>query len=389
MKREFHMATPEEIKDLQVVDVYFPRSVEILKAAGIRRQVVAEVTASSFPDDYRWAVLAGVDELANLMAGADCRVHAMPEGTVFRLGEPVVRLEGEYTAFAEYETAMLGLLCQASGVATKAARCRLAAGDRQLISFGARRMHPGLAPMIDRSAYVGGCDGVAVVLSARLLGLEPVGTMPHALILTVGDPPVAFQLFHRYVPADVPRVCLVDTLYDEKTEAVRAAESLGQALAAVRLDTPSSRRGDMREILAEVRWELDARGRSDVGLFLSGGVDEQEILRTRDLVVGYGVGTSIASAPVINFALDIVEVDGKPFAKRGKRGGAKQVFRCLQCQTGRVQLVGQPAPACPQCGEEMPPLLVPLIDAGRLVGSLPPPEDIRARVLKQLARLTL
>ena len=96
-------------------------------------------------------------------------------------------LVGNYLDFGVLETALLGLLCQATGIATAAARCRLAAGGRPVYSFGARRMHPTIAPMIERAAYVGGCDGVAAVKSGELLGVAPVGTMAHSLILILGE----------------------------------------------------------------------------------------------------------------------------------------------------------------------------------------------------------
>src|SRR5262249_58206179 len=85
----------------------------------------------------------------------------MDEGTLFGPYQPVLTLEGTYVEWARYETALLGLICQASGVATKAARCKKAAVERQVISFGARRMHPTIAPMIVRNAFIGGSHGVA------------------------------------------------------------------------------------------------------------------------------------------------------------------------------------------------------------------------------------
>src|SRR5436190_1151227 len=85
------------------------------------------------------------------------------------------------TSFGVLETALLGLLCQASGVATVAARCKIAAEGRPVFSFGARRMHPAISPMVERSAYIGGCDGVASVKSAEVIGIQPVGTMAHAV----------------------------------------------------------------------------------------------------------------------------------------------------------------------------------------------------------------
>ena len=105
------------------------------------------------------------------------------------------------------------------------------------------------------------------------------------------------------------------------------AEALGKELFAVRLDTPSSRRGDLYRIVEEVRWELNLRGFDHVKIVASGGIDEYEILHLNPVVDSYGVGTSIANAPVLNFALDIVEIDGRPMAKRGKWSGAKDVLR--------------------------------------------------------------
>src|SRR6185436_19119017 len=187
-------------------------------------------------------------------------VSAMDEGLVFEPYQPVLRIEGTYVDWAKYETALLGLLCQASGIATKAARCKKAAGERQVISFGARRMHPSLAPMIERNAFIGGCDGVAVTKAAELIDADPMGTIPHALVLMVGDTVEALKAFHEVIEPKVRRVALIDTLQDEKFEAIRVAEALGKDLFAVRLDTPSSRRGDLYRIIEEVRWELNLRG---------------------------------------------------------------------------------------------------------------------------------
>ncbi|MCX8052422.1 MAG: nicotinate phosphoribosyltransferase, partial [Armatimonadetes bacterium] len=256
-------ATKEEIAYGKTTDIYFERTVRILKALDIHKVVTADVKAAFVPppindrptDDGKrgWAVAVGIHDSLALLEGLKVDVDAVEEGTIFGPGEPVMQITGDYLEFAALETAILGYLCQQSGVATKAARCRKAAGERTVVSFGARRMHPALAPVIDRAAYIGGCDGVSVVLSAELLGLEPMGTMPHALVLILGDVAEAIKQFDRIVDPRVARVALVDTFSDEKAESVRAAEVLGERLAAVRLDTPGSRRGDMVKILEEVR----------------------------------------------------------------------------------------------------------------------------------------
>src|SRR5437763_1258313 len=269
-KRPFHTASDADIKRGEVSDVYFARTVQILIHRGDKKRVKAEIYLKSLPEDWRWGILAGVEEAAALLEGVAVDVWAMDEGTVFEPYQPVLRVEGTYVEWAQYETALLGLLCQASGIATKAARCKKAAADRQVISFGARRMHPTLAPMIERNAFVGGCDGVAVTKSAELIDADPTGTIPHALVL--------------------------------------------------------------------------------------------------------------------NFALDIMEIEGRPMAKRGKWSGAKDVFRRRGALDTVVLPAGQRPPGPDGAWE---PLLKPLVTAGRIVRDQPPPRTLREYVLDQLTRVPL
>lgn len=382
----FHSARGEDIKAGRVTDVYFLRTREILEQKKIDTTAVAEVALKAFPDARTWGVLAGIEEVASLLEGLPVDVDAFLEGESFRTGEPVLTIQGVYREWGHYETAILGLLCQASGIATKAARCKKLAEDRPVISFGARRMHPALAPMIERNAFIGGCDGVAVVKSAELIKEEPVGTMPHALALILGDTVEAAKAFDTVIDPRVKRVVLIDTFNDEKFEAIRVAEALGDHLFAVRLDTPSSRRGSMLDILREVRWELDSRGFSQVKLFISGGLDEAEIRQLNPVADAYGVGTSISNAPVMNFALDVVQIDGQARAKRGKRSGRKAAYRCLGCRARWVLPAQTPSPSCP-CGGTLESLLVPLLRNGRIIRELPSTQEIRSRVLDELEHL--
>jgi nicotinate phosphoribosyltransferase len=384
-KRPFHTASDAEIKHGEVYDVYFERTVQILKARRDRKRVRAEIYLKALPEDWEWGVLAGIEEAAALLEGVPVDVQAMDEGTIFAPYQPIMTLEGVYVDWAQYETALLGLLCQASGIATKAARCKKAAGDRQVISFGARRMHPALAPMIERNAFVGGCDGVAVTKAAELIDADPTGTIPHALVLMIGDTVEALKAFNEIMDRKIRRVALIDTLQDEKFEAIRVAEALGEDLYAVRLDTPSSRRGDLYRIVQEVRWELDLRGYGHVKIITSGGIDEYEILRLNPVVDGYGVGTSIANAPVVSFALDIMEIEGRPMAKRGKWSGAKDVFR----RRGTLETVVVPAGRGAPREGTWDSLLKPLLAAGRITRDLPPPRTIRDHVLEQLRPVAL
>jgi len=383
----FQVASDEEIVGGRTADIYFLRTLEVLHRKKATATVTAEIVLKSFPDGWGWGVLAGVGEVAHLLKGLPVNVRSLPEGTFFGSMQPVLTVEGRYIDFAQLETALLGLLCQASGVATKAARCKRAAGSRPVVSFGARRMHPALSPMIERNAYLGGCDGVSAVKSAELLKLEPSGTMPHSLVLMLGDTVTAAKAFHEIVDPGVRRVVLIDTFSDEKVEAVRVAEALGPDLHAVRLDTPASRRGDLVGILREVRWELDIRGFQHVKLFVSGGLDEEEILRLNPVADAYGVGTAISNAPVLNFGMDIVEIDGVPTAKRGKMSGRKMVYHCSKCGQNSVRPVSAPVPTC--CGQTSASILEPFLEGGRLTRELPDVHAIRRQVLANLERVAL
>jgi nicotinate phosphoribosyltransferase len=394
--RKFQVASEDEIRNAETTDVYFTRTKEILEKEGLSDlHVTAEITTGSLPRNWDWGILAGVEEAAHLLEGVPINIHSFPEGTLFHssdvdgVREPVMVLEGRYLDFCLYETPLLGLLCQASGITTMAARVRKAAGKKTLLSFGIRRAHPALAPMIDRSCYIGGFDEVSSIVGARLLGKDPAGTMPHSLVIAMGDQVKAWKSFNKHMPKKVPRIALVDTYYDEKTESILAAEALGKDLYGVRLDTPSSRRGNFAEIVREVRWELDSRGYSHVKIFVSGGLNDETVAQLSLVGVdGFGVGTSVSNAPSIDFALDIVEADGKPVAKRGKLGGRKMVWRCDDCLIEKVTAATVAAPKCPNCGGTMRKLLAPIISKGRLSKALPSPDYIRERVLSQLDRLS-
>lgn len=164
-----------------------------------------------------------------------------------------------------------------------------------------------------------------------------------------------------------------------------AADSLGNHLNGVRLDTPSSRRGDMAEIVREVRWELDLRGYKNVKIVVSGGINEENVENiARAGADAFGVGTSVSNAPTIDFAADIVEVEGETFVKRGKLGGKKQVWRCSRCFTYKVTPWNSEAQLCPKCGEKMEELLKKVVENGRIVVDLPTAGEARNYVMKQL-----
>ena len=391
MSKTFFVATDTEIKKGKTTDIYFERTVEILTKKNISKNVVAEVTCGGIPNKWPWGILLGTEEVAHLFEGVPVTVYSLREGTFFRAKDergvrtPVMFIEGDYVDFCIYETPLLGFVCQASGIATAAARVKKVAGDKMVLSFGARRMHPVITPMISRACYIAGFDGVSAVISAEMLNISPTGTMPHALVIVMQDHKKAWQAFDDIVDKTAKRVALCDTYLDEKSETLMASEAV-KDLFGVRLDTPGSRRGNFKEIIQEVRWELDLRGHKNVKIFVSGGLTEEIVQELNPYVDGFGVGTFVSNGRTIDFSLDIVEMEGEPVAKRGKFSGKKQMYRCPKCLKDVIVPWGS---VVPECHGKMEPLLQPLVKNGKIVQEELSATEIREYVLTQVNPLDL
>lgn len=374
--KEFLIAKPEEIKSGLNTDAYFLRTEEVLEGMGKNPDVVMELFTKSFPDEnYQFGVVLGIYEVAKLLEGLPVDVYAMDEGEIFFPYEPVLQIRGKYKDFARYETTILGFISFMSGIGTKSARVRIAAKDKKIYSFGTRRQHPFLSPVVEYCTYVSGFDGVSNVLGAKYIFKTPVGTMPHALILIIGDEKEAFLAFDQYVDPKVPRIALVDTYGSPTIGAINALEALKEKLSGVRIDSK-----DYAYLIKDIKWEFVRRGFSNVQIFLSGGFDEYEVERFYDYADAFGVGTRVANAPVIDFALKIVEVDGNPVAKVGNMPGAKQVQRG-NGYSDTIRLFNS---------ELLPgkrPLLKPLIREGQIVRDFEEIDSIRKRVLNNINSL--
>ena len=313
------------ILDGDSADVYFFRAQQVLEREGINPVVVMEVFSRQS------GVLCGIDEAKTLLAHAlrdaergEVTMEALSDGDLFSEREIVLRIRARYRMFGLYETAMLGMMAQSTGWATAARRCVEAAAPQPVISFGARHVHPDISDTLDYAAIVGGCVGASTPAGARLSGLRPTGTMPHALVLMFGDTVRAAEAFDRDLPPDVPRIVLVDTFKDEAEEALRVADALGDRLYGIRLDTPSERGRVTADLVTEVRARLDQAGYQHVRIIISGGLNPDRIAHFKERgapVDSFAVGSYISGASPVDFTGDLKEIDGKPIAKRGRIPG--------------------------------------------------------------------
>jgi nicotinate phosphoribosyltransferase len=321
------------------------------------------------------------------------QVRAIHEGRIFFAAEPLVEISAPLIEAQLVETFVINAMNFPSLIASKAARCLYAAGDRRLIDFSLRRTQGTDAGLkVARASYIGGFIGTSNVLAGKLYGLPIYGTMAHSYVESFPHEIDAFRAFAKSFPKNT--VLLIDT-YDTVAGARKAVtvahemRAAGHALLAVRLDS-----GDLVHLSRQVGEIFDAAGLSEVRIFASGGLDEfsiQKLLAAGARIDAFGVGTKLgvsADAPYLDSAYKMVEYAGRPVLKlsSGKvsLAGIKQVFR-LQDDRGllRKDFIGLQDESVPE-GE---PLLQEVMKEGKRLLAPEPLDAIRQRFLDEFGRL--
>ncbi|MFC8765717.1 nicotinate phosphoribosyltransferase [Streptomyces sp. NPDC057193] len=264
----------------------------------------------------------------------DGQVRAVPEGRLVLAGEPLLEVTAPLPQAQLVETYLLSLLCHQTAVASKAARCVLAAAGRPLVDFSLRRTHgPEAGMQAARLSSLVGFAGTSNVAAATRYGIPAAGTMAHAYIETFASEEQAFRAFARTHPG--PVTFLVDTFDTDRgvATAARVLKDLGLGPGCgIRLDS-----GDLGALARRARTALDEAGLRDVQIIASGGLDEygiDRLVRKRAPIDVFAVGTKVgtaADAPYLDAAYKLVEYDGRPVMKLSSAKvtapGPKQVFR--------------------------------------------------------------
>ncbi|HSL71036.1 MAG TPA: nicotinate phosphoribosyltransferase [Longimicrobiales bacterium] len=317
-----------------------PEQRNFLVAAGLEQLVEYLQSLRFAPAELEWldsTRLFGsefLQRLETLRFQGD--VDALPEGTAFFANEPLVRVTAPLPQAQLVETRLINLLHFQSMVASKAARCVLAADGRDLIDFGLRRAHGAEAGVLAaRAAYLAGFTGTATVEAARRFGMPMFGTMAHSFVQAHLGEEAAFRHFIDCFPSH--NTLLIDTYDTERAahkvvalaDRVRAS---GVAIQAVRIDS-----GDLGQQCRLVRRILDDGGLHATRIFVSGSLDEYEIERLVQSgapVNSFGVGTHLdvsADAPYLDCAYKLQEYAGRPTRKRSEGKptfpGRKQILR--------------------------------------------------------------
>lgn len=315
--RKLFSASHEEIVNGLTTDVYFLRTLDILNELELAD---AEVVAEIFP--RKPGIFVGLEEVLYLLKDKNLQIDAISEGESFVEKDTVIRIKGKYSDFAIFETTILGMLASSSGWATAAKEVKEACGEKFFLCFGARHVHPAVAPVMERAAVIGGAGGASCILAALLSNIKPSGTVPHSAMLIAGDTLKIAKKYDEIAAPDHNRIVLIDTFKDEVEEAIRIAKELNGKLYGIRLDTPSERGGVTAGLVKEMRAKLDLEGFSNVKIFVSGGLYPDKIrLLSEAGADSFGVGSYISAASPIDMTMDIKMVNGKAVAKRGRIPG--------------------------------------------------------------------
>ncbi len=314
-------------------DTYFCRARETLLRDG--RQPHATMQVFGKAD----AFLGGVDEALAILEHcakewSDLVVRALYDGEAIGPWETVMTIAGPYPAFAELETLVLGVLTRRTRVLTNTRRAVEAAAPKDVLFFPARFDHWEMQPGDGYAAHLAGAAGVSTDAQGSWWGGQGLGTVPHALIAAYGgDTVLATRKFADHMGADTPVIALVDFDNDCVQTSLAVARALGERLAGVRLDTsetlvdasladrPDAPTGVCPQLVWNVRRALDAAGFPDVRIVVSGGFAPERIrsFEAQGVPVdAYGVGSALLQGR-FDFTADLVEVDGQPCAKAGRK----------------------------------------------------------------------
>ncbi len=356
------------VGDIEVEMQWFTRRVGNSIVVGVDKSLEMLRHCSGYWDENRF-----IDTSDQL------EVWAVHDGTMVKSdgnplnAESVLKVRGRYRDFALLETPTLGVLTRSSRVATNVYETLKAAGGKPVLFFPARfdlhevQAADGYAYNIaierfnmDYSQEIG--SFVSTDAQGDWWGGAGGGTVAHAAIASfLGDTAEVMMQFARVLPAQIPRIALVDFNNDSVRDSLRTMEALflkyrelnnlgDKAEAAkyilygVRLDTSGSLRDVSVEPLGDpvldlgvnprlvfnVRQALDSAWESwslpdgwkeaareycrSVKIVVSGGFNPEKIRKFEKLDVPvdiYAVGSSLFNnngTTVTDFTADVVRV---------------------------------------------------------------------------------
>lgn len=316
---------------------YFLKSREIVEKFAPNHKVTMQFFQRT--DD---AKLCGVDEAIALLhtfakSPQNLDIYALNDGDIIQANEPVLKVTGRYEDFGFLESMIDGILARRTSVCTNVYWVMKELNGTDIFSMADRQDDYQTQIGDGYASYVAGIRKVSTDAQGYWWGGKGVGTMPHALIeLCGGDICKASDIYHKTYPNEQV-TALIDYHNNVVHDSLMLARHLGKTLRAVRVDTSKALidhyfddkdtsgfdpHGVCKELIFALRKALDDEGFNWVKIIVSSSFNKDKIREWVKLGVPvdtYGVGTSFVNNMTCGFTGDLVELDGKPEAKEGRK----------------------------------------------------------------------
>jgi len=364
----------------------------------------------------------------------DITMHAIPEGRVVHPNVPLTVIQGPLAMAQILESGLLNKLNYQTLIATKAGRIKDTAREQPLLEFGLRRGQDSGVNAGVRAALIGGADFSSNVAISHHLGFPPKGTHGHSMVqafISMGEGELgAFRAYAELYPDDC--LLLVDTINTIQSgvpNAIKVFEELrrrGHEPVGIRLDS-----GDLAYLSIQAAAMMNRAGFPDTKIVLSNQIDELVVWQIISQIekesakfgvepdklikrLVYGVGTNLITskgAPALDGVYKLVALsNGNGWApslklseSRGKthNPGSKKVWRIYDQRgmaTADLITTNNDNPAQKSVLKlhhstdhtkirilnrkdisKVEPLLVEILDHGKLVYEFPSIEELRER----------
>jgi nicotinate phosphoribosyltransferase len=389
----FAAAKSQEIATFELSVRRLPEKRNFLVAAGLQQAVEFLLSLEFRPDELDY--VRSLEQfkkvpseffkfLAKLRFTGD--LFAVPEGTPVFANEPIAIVRAPLVQAQLVETYLLSTFAFQTTIASKAARCLIAAEGRPIVEFGSRRAHsPAAGILAGRAAYIAGCAGTSNTEAGMRFGIPVSGTAAHSWTMAFPNEEASFRALQRLLGDST--VFLIDT-YDTIAGANLAAR-VGRPFWGVRLDS-----GDLGALSRQVRRILDEAGLHDAKIIASNDLNEDrvaQLVRSGAPIDVFGIGTELATsadAPSLSAVYKLVELRrdnalhyvAKFSDEKSTLPGAKQIYRYPDCDV--IALYSE-------CNSDFTgePLLRPIITKGELLEPSPPVAKLRSKAVSAIAAL--
>ncbi len=324
-------------------------------------------------------------------------LYALPEGTAFFPGEPVIRITAPLLEGNLFSMFLMNSICSNTIFLSKVIRSKIAAKSKQIITGGGMRAHSFESAMKgSRAGYLVGADtGFPAFFRKYNINKPPKISINayHAVIKSFPSEIEAMRAAADLFPNRSRP--MVDT-YDFKQgikNTIKVSKELkkkNQIINAITIDS-----GNLYKRSVHARKEFDKAGFPHIKIILCSNLDEwkiNDLIKKKapaDSFLAVTEISTVADDPKLEIVYKLTELCNKNKTKlcakfaKGKLSypGKKQVFRTYKNKKAIKDIVGLDNEKLGQ------PLLQQMIKNGKVIYDLPALDQIRSHIKQELKTL--